>query len=86
MIFSTRGKTAAGFLAEDQARAGEQDIAVDGAQDLFQVVVVNVLAGEGDGLVEQALGVAHAALGGLGDQVRPEGEMVRLSALAMCRR
>ncbi|MCK7480453.1 MAG: hypothetical protein M0C28_26850 [Candidatus Moduliflexus flocculans] len=43
----------------------------DRPEDGLEVLVADVLAAEGHGLVEQALGVPHAAVGGLGDQRQP---------------
>ena len=56
------------LLVEDGRGEPEEHVLTDRAEDRLEVLVADVLAAEGHGLVEEALGVAHAAVGGLGDQ------------------
>ncbi len=61
------------LLVEDGRREAAEQVLADCPEDGLEVLVADVLAAEGHGLVEKALGVAHAAVGGLGDEGQPGG-------------
>ena len=61
------GQDALQILPGDQVTDGEEQLAVDHAQQIDHRLVIDLVAAEGDDLVEQALPVPQAAVGRDGD-------------------
>jgi len=56
------------FFFQDRRRTGIKQLRADRAQDLLEIIVIDDLSAEGDGLVEKALGVPETPFSGVGDQ------------------
>ena len=63
-----KGEDGPRFFLQDRRRTGIEQLRADRAQDLLEIIVVDDLSAEGDGLVEKALGVPETPFRGMGDQ------------------